>query len=231
MSDFSYEDFYDDVDIDEDIGDYSGNITNTDRAKFELDTNQFYGIRERDKLNAQGELIGFTYQAQVPRGATYSKGGRFGHNLDNSAKTRMLRVLKACVIENYNRLIGDNPGTPLTGTMLESLRQGTLEGNLVDGTISFVPRQLNRIRPRGGFVSTWYYLPIVFQGRGIINSGGLMKFQGNDPGLGSWHKAVIVDAAPAKDVFNLSDYQVELISRAVVEGMSDDVNMYLRENR
>lgn len=151
--------------------------------------------------------------------------GRRGRNLyDQNLRRDLQDALRHIFLENYKEFV-----TSHSGTLREAIAQGELTSDELQQHFQFIIADLNDWRPFGPPVSTRVYGPIVFQGRGPIDtptgrSMGPMRFYA----YGQWHKTHHVSRADPRPVFILQPHQRDIIDTIIVKGVSEDIQAYFR---
>lgn len=156
---------------------------------------------------------------------------RFGRKLSIRLKEDVKKVLVACYLENYDRLIvGPKDGS-------SPLRESVRTGDIKDGDDPFMTYQFRfQIADIQGRVrwnndsnrpGTRYYGPIVFQGRSaIVTPLKPMRFMNKGGTMIYTH---FVKAAEGKNIFELTASQIEQINKVILRPLTQDTLDWMKQ--
>jgi hypothetical protein len=170
-------------------------------------------------------------QFRTTSGAT-SKGGQVGRSLTNAVfKQDLRKVIVACFIQNYDRLVHNQ-----TGALREAVQQGTLDeqdGESYRFTFKIadlpgrarVSHSLHGGNTESQRPSTGFYGPIVFLGRGaIITPTKNMRFVFKGKAFSTHY----VGPAAPRNIFEFTPEQIDEINKVVLEPITKDAKAWIK---
>lgn len=150
--------------------------------------------------------------------------GQAGRSITNDRRLSqdLADILKAALLENYDRLVKED-----TGALRESIARGDMRVDAETRSYTFVlrtiqgrPRHGNESRPRP---NTAQYGPLVFQGRKAIIAPNGMRFFS----MGEWHFHRMVRAALPRNIFEFTTNQKEKLDIVIIKGITDEIREWL----